>query len=138
MPVIKVRGNKSYVIFFVIAVMLFAFGPISRVLLGWVDGSFSPAPYSSLSLVNQAEFDVGVVEGRPVPVLLSNHTGHLQTYSWTATQDGAMISEGEKTLSDGQAVTALISSHGARQGRLRIALNGTDIFVTVSILKSGS
>ena len=116
-----------------IVILLFGFTPISRVLLRSVDGSFAPNPYSSLALGTPSRAAVGFLAGEPVPVQLTNRTGHTQTYHWSATQNGALISLGEDTLANGRASTVLVPSRGAVAGKLRIALTGTDIFVTVPI-----
>ncbi len=116
-----------------IVILLFGFTPISRVLLRSVDGSFAPNPYSSLALGTPSRAAVGFLAGEPVPVQLTNRTGHTQTYHWSATQNGALISLGEDTLDSGRASTVFVPSRGAVAGKLRIALTGTDIFVTVPI-----
>lgn len=140
MPEKKGRGRRgtSYVFFVVIVTLLFAFSPISKGLLHLVHGSFAPSPYSSLSLSTQTERNVGTLVGRRVAVSLTNDTGIIKRYHWTATQNGVLISQGEVTLGTGHADNILISSKGARVGRLRITLKGTDIFVTVTMLKSRS
>jgi len=117
-------------------VLLFAFTPISHVLLRSVNGSFAPDPYSSLALETPTGATVGFLAGEPVPVQLSNQTGHTETYHWSATQNGALVSLGEDTLGSGRSSTVLVPSRGAVVGRLRIALTGTDIFVTVPIRSS--
>ncbi|HEV3187375.1 MAG TPA: hypothetical protein VGZ04_04925 [Acidimicrobiales bacterium] len=118
------------------AIILFGFTPISRVLLRTVDGSFAPSKYSSLALRTPSDAVNGLFAGQPVLVRLTNHTGHLKTYHWNASQNGALISLGEQTLGNGRATTISVPSRGAISGRLRIAISGTNIFVTVPILAS--
>ena len=136
MPRIAGPGSSRILIPLVIAVLVFAFTPISRVLLRTVDGSFTPTPYSSLALRTPAEGSSGVVTGEPVGVQLTNRTGHAKTYHWSATQKGALISLGEETLNNGRTTTILVPSRSAAIGVLRIGINGTNIFVSVPILKS--
>lgn len=140
MPGTISRGKvkSTYVVLLVALVLLFGFTPISQFLLQQVNGSFAPAKYSSLALVASTPTDVSIVSGRFVTVILTNHTGGTKTYRWTATQNGAPLRQGAATLHDGQATTLRISSRGARAGKFKISLDGTDIFVTVNILKSGS
>jgi hypothetical protein len=87
--------------------------------------------------VGNNEGNVGVPTGKTVEVLLANHTGHLKKYRWSATQNGAVIRSGEKALANGHASAIRISTRGTRVGKLRITLDGSDVFVTVSITKSG-
>jgi hypothetical protein len=101
-----------------------------------VNGSFAPTPYSSLALGSPSDGSSGVVAGEPVIVKLTNRTGHAKTYHWSATQKGALISLGEETLGNGRTTTILIPSRGAVTGVLRIGITGTNIFITVPILKS--
>lgn len=119
-----------------VVVLLFAFVPISRVLLRSVNGSFAPTPYSSLALGNSSDAAVGFRAGEPVPVKLTNRTGHTEAYHWRATQNGALISLGEDTLENGRSSIILVPSRGALTGTLQIALAGTNVFVTVPIRKS--
>lgn len=117
-----------------ILVLLFAFMPISRVLLWFADGSFAPTPYTSLALKTPSLAVVGFKAGKPVPVQLTNETGHTKTYHWSATQGGTLVSLGEKTVRGGQETTILVPSEGAVDGKMRISLDGTKVFVTVPIL----
>jgi len=117
-------------------VLAFAFTPISHVLLRTVDGSFTPSQYSSLALSVPSDGSSGVVTGEQVSVLLTNRTGHAKTYHWSATQKGALISLGEETLDNGRTTTILVPSRGAVTGVLRIGITGTNIFVSVPVLKS--
>ena len=129
------RAKATSVLLIVMTAIVFGFSPISRGLLRMVNGSFAPSPYSSLSLATFEARNIGVSAGHPVAVLLSNHTGHMRTYYWTATQDGALISKGERRLGNDQARRLIISSQGTKVGRLRIGLDGTSIFITVTIRK---
>jgi hypothetical protein len=119
----------------VVAVLLFAFTPISSALLWLVHGSFAPSPYSSLALRSPSVAGVGVRSGKPVPVQLTNETGHTTTYHWNATQRGALISLGVQTVQSGRTTTFLVPSQGATAGKMQIALKGTNIFITVPILR---
>lgn len=116
-------------------ILLFAFTPVSRQLLRVVNGSFAPAPYSSLALKDPSEVSSGVKVGRSVAVKLANRTGHLETYHWSARQGGALISLGEETVGNGRSVTISVPTRGAVAGSLRIALNGSSVFVTTPLLK---
>jgi hypothetical protein len=129
-------GSSRILLPLVIVVLVFAFTPISRVLLRTVDGSFTPSPYSSLALRFPSDGSSGVVKGEPVSVQLTNRTGHAKTYHWSATQKGALISLGEETLDNGRTTRILVPSRGAVTGVLRIGITGTNIFITVPILKS--
>lgn len=129
-------GRVQLSLVLVFAVLLFAFTPISRGLLRLVDGSFAPSPYSSLGLRTPSDAAVGVLSGEPVPIQLSNRTGHNKTYHWSATQNGALVSLGETTLDNGRSTTIFVPSRGAGTGSLRIALTGSNIFVTVPITNS--
>jgi hypothetical protein len=103
----------------VVAVLLFAFTPIS----------------SALALRSPSVAGVGVRSGKPVPVQLTNETGHTTTYHWNATQRGALISLGVQTVQSGRTTTFLVPSQGATAGKMQIALKGTNIFITVPILR---
>jgi hypothetical protein len=130
------HGKSGFVVFVVVIVLLFGFSPISRGLLNTVNGSFAPSPFSSLSLSNPTNVEYGVLAFAPLPVILTNHTGKVTHYQWTATQKSTLISQGEKTLQNGQSATLLISLRGAKAGALRISLHGTHIYITVPILRS--
>jgi hypothetical protein len=119
----------------VVALLLLAFTPISGALLRLVNGSFAPAPYSSLALKTPSLAAVGVRAGKPIPIQLTNKTGHTKTYHWNATQKGTLISLGEQTVQSGRTTTFLVPSQGSAVGKMQIALKGTKIFVTVPILK---
>lgn len=129
-------GSGRILLPLVIVILVLAFTPISRVLLWTVNGSFAPSPYSSLALGSPSVGSTGVVTGKPVRVQLTNRTGHAMTYHWSATQKGALISLGEETLNNGRTTTILVPSRGAITGVLRIGITGTNIFVSVPILKS--
>jgi hypothetical protein len=117
----------------VVIVVLFAFTPISRALLSSVDGSFSPSPFSSLALRTpsnpSSDFEVGDLVG----VRLTNRTGSTKTYHWSATQHGVVISLGETTVRNGQGANVNVPTSFARAGALRIGLDGTKVFVTLSL-----
>ena len=131
------RGKRRFAVFVVVVALLFGFSPISHGLLRYVNGSFAPSRFSSLSLANPSSVVGGVSARGPVPVLLTNHTGQFKKYHWFATQKGTLISQGEKTLGNGQTTTILISLVGTKAGTLRIALQGTHVFITVPVLSSG-
>ncbi|MGH9918786.1 MAG: hypothetical protein ACRD6W_07970, partial [Nitrososphaerales archaeon] len=101
-----------------------------------VDGSFSPIPYSSLSLKVPSDATVGVAAGSRVAVQLTNKTGHQRTYQWSATQNGTLISLGEDTVDNGRTSVILVPSKGAGTGSLRIVLRASRVFVTVPIVRS--
>jgi hypothetical protein len=116
--------------------LLFGFTPISRQLLKDVNGSFSPSPFTSLSLVVSSDATSGIRAGALVPVKLTNHMGRTETYHWNATQKGLLISLGENTVDNNRAVTILVPSQGATAGKMSISLVGVNVFVTVPMLKS--
>jgi hypothetical protein len=135
MPRIVGPGSRKYLPV-VAVIVLFAFTPISRALLVSVDGSFAPKPYSSLALKNPSDVGALVFSGQRVSVRLTNHTGSTKTYFWRATQKGVFISLGEQRLQNGRGATIDVPTSGASSGSLRITLTGTDVFVTIPILKS--
>jgi hypothetical protein len=114
--------------------ILFCFTPFSNAMLRAVDGSFAPAHYSSLALPHPVDAAAGIFPGQSVRVQLTNHTGRTETYHWSATQQGNLISLGEETLDNGKSVTFSVPSRGAVTGTLRVALTGTRVFVTVPIV----
>jgi len=134
MPRLDGRGYRRLCLCLVLVVLLFGFAPISRGLLRIVDGSFAPTGYSSLALSTPSDAAVGILAGEALPVQLSNHTGHVETYHWSATQSGALISLGEETLGNGRTTTISVPSRGAVAGRLRVALTGTKVYVSVQIV----
>jgi hypothetical protein len=119
----------------VVLTLLLLFTPISSALLRAVDGSFSPTRYSSLALMNPSDADSGILSGDLVQVELTNHTGRLETYHWSATEKRGLISLGEETLENGRSVTISVPSRGAITGNLSIGLTGTHVFVTVPVVK---
>lgn len=127
-------GSSRLLLTLVVLLLLFGFTPISRVLLRSVDGSFAPTPYSSLAVGAPSSGAVNFLAGERVPVELTNRTGQIKTYHWSATQNGALIGLGEETLDSGRTTTISVPSRGAVTGKLRIALTGTNIFVTVPLL----
>jgi hypothetical protein len=129
-------GSSRFLLGIVVVVIGLGFSPISRALLNSVNGSFSPTSYSSLALKDPTDATISIVAGKSLPVLLTNRTGHSETYHWSATQDGSLISLGEQALDNGRSTTILVPSRGATSGTLRVTLTGTNIFLTVPILKS--
>ena len=136
MPRIVGPGPRKLRLPIVAVVALFAFTPISRALLFSVDGSLAPSPFSSLALKAPSDAVAGVQVGNLVPVRLTNHTGSARTYHWSASQRGVVVSLGETTLLNGRGATIDVPTNYAASGILRIALTGTDIFVTVPLSKS--
>jgi hypothetical protein len=120
----------------ILLALLFGFVPISRALLHSVNGSFAPRPYSALALRSPSEAVSGVEAGQPVPVRVTNETGHIETYHWIATQGSTLVSLGEETVRSGQRTIILVPSQGAARGKMQISLKGTRTFVTVPILKA--
>ncbi|MGC2169610.1 MAG: hypothetical protein WA580_10955 [Acidimicrobiales bacterium] len=129
---VKLGSNRLLVIV-VIAVLLFGFTGISDVLLRAVNGSFSPSAYSSLALNSPSEATRGVKVGSVVRVTLVNHTQQEKTYRWGATQDGSLISLGTETLQRGESTVIRVPTRGALAGPLKIALTGSNVFVTVPV-----
>jgi hypothetical protein len=136
MPRIVSPSSSRLLLVLVVLVLIFGFSPISRGLLRSVHGSFGQTPYTSLALRTPSDAALGFVTGKPVPVELTNRTGRLERYHWNATQKGVLVSLGEETLRNGHSATISIPSRGAVPGSLRIGLSGTNVFVTVPILKS--
>lgn len=134
MPRIVGPGSSRLLLSLIVVILVFGFTPISRVLLRSVGGSFAPTPYSSLALGTPSNASGDFLAGQPVPVELTNRTGHSTSYHWSATQNGTLISLGEETLDNGRSATILVPSRGAVTGKLQIALTGTNIFVTAPIL----
>jgi hypothetical protein len=122
----------------VVGILLIGFTPISKHLLHYVNGSFSPKPYSSLAITTPAVVTEGILAGSTIPVKLTNHTGNTSTYHWIATQDGHRISGGSSTLANGASTTLSITTRSAVAGSLRISLTRTKIFITVPLLASSS
>jgi len=136
MPRIVGIGPSRIFLSVIVLIILFCFTPLSRTMLRLVDGSFAPAHYSSLALQDPADAATVVIPGEPVPVQLTNHTGHTETYHWSATQKGNLVSLGEETLRNGENVNFSVPSQGAVAGKLNIALTGTTVFVTVPVIRT--
>jgi hypothetical protein len=136
MPRIVSLGRSKLRLCIVALVILFAFTPISRALLASVHGSFAPSPFSSLALRNPSDLGTGYQVGDLVPVRLTNQTGSTKTYHWSATEHGVVVSLGEETLLNGRGANIDVPTNYATSGILRIALNGTDVFLTVPLSKS--
>jgi hypothetical protein len=136
MPRIVGAGSSRLVLALLVALLLFAFTPIERALMSGVDGSFTPTPYTALALERPSTVAAGGFVGKSVPIELTNRTGHVKTYHWSATQDGALIALGVKTVENGRSTVIYVPSTSAVTGRMRVALIGTDIFLTVPIRKT--
>jgi hypothetical protein len=136
MPRIVGPGHSRLLISAVVLVLVFAFTPISTTLLKAVHGSFSPERFSSLALKTPSDAAVGLLSGQRVRVVLTNHTGHRETYHWNATQKGGLISLGEETVGNGSSTTIAVPTRGAATGALKVSLAGTNVFVTVPVLGS--
>ncbi len=136
MPRILGFGSSKLRLSIVAVVFLFAFTPISRALLLSVDGSFTPSPFSSLALRSPSDPAGGFQVGDLVPVRLTNHTGSSKTYHWSATQRGVVVSLGVKTLLNGRGTNIDVPTNFGSVGQLRIAIAGTNIFVTVHLARS--
>jgi hypothetical protein len=136
MPRIVGPGSSKRRLIIVAVVVLFAFTPISRALLFTVDGSFAPSPFSSLALTSPSNPAASFLVGDLVPVRLTNHTGSSKTYHWKATQRGVVVSLGVKTLVNGHGVNIDVPTNFGSVGKLRIAVSGTNIFVTVHLARS--
>ncbi len=134
MPRIISLGPKRLSLIALVVVVALAFTPISNVLLRSVDGSFAPAHYSSLALRNPSDA-TGILAGEAVRVRLVNHSGHVKTYHWGASEKGSLLSLGAETVDNGQSLTFSVPSRGAVTGTLKIALSDTDVYVTVPVLK---
>jgi hypothetical protein len=132
----KMVGFRPERLLLITLVLIVAFGftPISRSLLKSVDGSFEPSAYSSLALSSPSDA-TGILAGESVRVQLVNHSGHVKTYRWAATQKGSLLSLGAETLDNGRTKTFSVPSRGAESGTLKIALVGSNIYVTVPVLK---
>jgi hypothetical protein len=134
MPRIIALGPKRLSLIALVGVLALAFSPISHLLLRSVNGSFAPAHYTSLALANPSDAS-GILAGEVVRVQLVNHTGHVKTYQWQESEKGSLLSLGAETVDNGHELTISIPSHGAVTGTLKIALAGTNVFVTVPVLK---
>ncbi|MCU1362465.1 MAG: hypothetical protein JWM55_293 [Acidimicrobiaceae bacterium] len=136
MPRIVGPGSSKALAVVVVLALVFGFTPISRALLRAVDGSFEPSRYSALALRNPSLATQGVLAGESISLLVSNHTGHAETYHWSATQGKALISLGVTTLANGRTTTVSVPSRGAVSGTMKIALSGDNVFVTVPVVGS--
>ena len=136
MPRIVGRGSRRLRICIVAVIVLFTFTPISRALLLSVDGSFTPTPFSSLALRSPSDSTAGFQIGDLVPVRLTNHSGSTKTYQWNAMQHGVIVSLGEKTLLNGHGANINVPTNFGRPGTLQITITGTDVFVTVPLVRS--
>jgi hypothetical protein len=135
-PRIEYRLGKRLYLALALAIVLLGFTPISHVLLRLVNGSFAPTSYTSLALRTPSEASTGIKHGVAVQVELTNRSGHVKSYRWQATQSGVLIGTGLEKLANGQADTIRVPTTYAARGKLRVGLVGTDIYVSVPILKS--
>lgn len=138
MPSAKRNYVGKILLALVVVILLVGFTPISKHLLHYVNGSFSPQPYSSLALTTPAVVTEGILAGSAIPVKLTNHTGNTTKYHWIATQNGHRISDGSSTLANGASTTLSITTKSAVAGNLRISLTSTKIFITVPLLTPNS
>jgi hypothetical protein len=136
MPRVVGPTSSKLLAIFVVLALLFAFTPISKGLLRAVDGSFAPTHYSSLALRDPSDATQGVLADVPIAVQVSNHTGHIKTYRWSAKQGRTLVSLGVTTVDSGQTTTVSVPTRGAVSGVLSIALTGTKVFVTVPVVGS--
>lgn len=136
MPRIDGKAARTLLLLLAGAVVLFGFTPISDALLGLVNGSFAPTPFTSLALQNPSTATIGVKPGVTLPVELTNRTGKARSYEWQAVQGDSVVSHGRTTLANGRTTTIFVSTSHAMLGKLRVSVLGTAIFVTVPILKS--
>jgi hypothetical protein len=117
-----------------VVILALGFTPISNALLRSVHGSFTPTHYSSLALSNPSDA-TGILAGEAVRIHLVNHSGRAETYHWGASEEGSLLSLGAETVGNGKALTFSVPSRGAVSGTLKIALTGTDVYVTVPVVK---
>ena len=134
MPRIVDLGPKRLSLVALVVVLALAFTPISHALLRSVNGSFAPSKYSSLALNNPSE-STGILAGEVLRIRLVNHSGHAQTYQWEASEKGSLLSLGAETVDDGHELTFSVPSRGAVTGTMKIALKGTNVYVTVPVVK---
>jgi hypothetical protein len=127
-------GPKRLTLIALVVILALGFTPISHALLRSVNGSFAQAHYSSLSLSNPTDA-TGILAGEAVRIQLVNHSGRTKTYHWGASEKGSLLSLGAETVDNGQALTFSVPSGSAVTGTLKIALTGTDVYVTVPVLK---
>jgi hypothetical protein len=102
-------------------------------LLNSADGSFAPSPYSALALRTPSNPGTSFEVGDLVPVRLTNRSGTVKTYHWKATQNGVVISLGQKTVPSGHGADINVPTSLGKSGIVRIALAGTDIYVTMRL-----
>lgn len=134
MPRIVGPSSSKPLAVIVVLALVFGFTPISRTLLRAVNGSFEPSRYTALALRNPSLATQGILAGVPISVQVTNHTGRIETYHWSAKQGRSLISLGVTTLDSGQATTISVPSRGAVTGTMRIALSGGNVFVTVPVV----
>jgi hypothetical protein len=120
----------------VVVALVVGFSPISKRLLHLLNGSFAPAPYSSLALVNPSVVAPGVTIGSSIRVNLTNHTGHTVSYIWVATQKSKPISTGSRRLSNGASATLYVQTWRAKTGKLTITIKDSEVFLTVLLIGS--
>jgi hypothetical protein len=133
MPRIAGSGSSKFRLSIVALIVLFFFTPISRALLSAADGSFAPAPFSSMALRTPADPANAFEVGDLVPIRLTNRTGSTKTYHWRATQLGVVISLGEKTIPNGSGANINVPTSFGKSGNLRISLSGTGVYVTLRL-----
>jgi hypothetical protein len=136
MPRIVGFGSRTRRLSILAVILLFAFTPISSALLASSDASFAPVPYTSLAVRTPAIVPQGFELGDLIPVRLTNQTGDKRTYHWSASERGVVVSLGEITLDNGRAADINVPTNFASAGRLRISITGTDVFLTVPIVKT--
>ncbi len=125
MPRIVGPGSSKLLLSLLVLALLFGFTPISRGLLRSVNGSFAPTSYSSLSFRTPSDAEADFPAGKPVPLQLTNRTGHVKTYHWSATQEARLSASAKKPWTMDRSTTILVPSRGAVTGKLQIALTGT-------------
>jgi hypothetical protein len=130
------RAGRKLALSLAIAVALFGFTPISHALLTLVNGSFSPAPYTSLALRTPSQAATGVKRGGVVRLRLTNHSGRDRTYRWKATQATTLVGTGQERVAKGRTETIFVPTKFAVSGTLRVSLDGTNIFVAFPVVKS--
>jgi hypothetical protein len=134
MPRIIALGPKRLSLIALVVILALGFTPISHALLRSVHGSFAPTHYSSLALGDSTDA-TGVLAGEKLRIQLVNHSGHTKTYHWGASEKGSLLSLGAETVDNGQTLTFAVPTRGAVTGTLTIALTGTDVYVTVPVVK---
>lgn len=132
----KFKSGTKLILPLMAAIAIFGFTPISHGLLRLVNGSFAPKSFTSLALQSPAQAVTGVKKGVTVRAEVTNETGRSRTYTWRATEAGKLVGLGEQRVASGQTATISVSTKYAAKGPLRIKLDGTNVFVTVPVLKS--